>query len=283
MKSISIFNMTKNESAWIGFHVMSVKDFVSEFVYYDSSTDGTTEILEYLRDKKGINIRLFKNRDVKNLQDDYVDLSNEIMRQCKSDYLWYCHPDMILDPSSINKTSGRAYCYSVAMRSYAGDPLGKVFEFEKGRAKAWKSIMQNGFGLHYYGHYGAHNEDMYFGQITGNSHELFSDFKSYPYAIKDSGFLMHHFSDLRTPKRRLSRMISCLKNQNHPEERAQMLAKVHPRVTLQENNDVFPGFKLTEVTDLPEVFGRYVGEFAQILGKKPEEFMYIPTKEAVNV
>lgn len=283
MKTIGVWSIVKNEVPWIGFHVLSLKDVVREFVYFDSSTDGTTEILEYLRDKKGLPIKLFKNRDVSNLKDHYVEVSNEAMGNIKSDFVWFCHPDMWL-ASDAGGFRGDALAYFVNLKSIAGEPGGDLFEFTKGRSGRWKAIMANKFGLHYNGHYGSADEDMYFRDITGNAHTCFEEMESYPFEVKDSGLHLLHFSDVRTEERRLQRMVSCLLNQ-HPQmtpEKAIELAKTHPRVTL----DCSAGFKthyfeMKPFDGVPEVFYQYADELAAVMGKTPEEAFYIKCRERV--
>ncbi len=279
---LGAFCITKNEAQWIGFSIMSTKDFVDEYVYFDgNSHDGTVELLKYIKDKYQVNIKVFEDQDPKDLQDDYVRVFNDCLKQVKSKYAWFLHPDMICTKRAEMHWDPMAY--SVKMRSFAGEPWDSLYEFKEGRTNRWKSIMLNDLGLHYYGHYGAGNEDMYFKDITGNEHTLYENFANYPYEIRDSGIELNHYSDVRGYARRFGRMVTCIKHQ-YPgieQKEAERLAADHPRVSFVPN-PTYGNFNLERCYEVPEVFRKYAFEFGSVVGKKPEEFCYLSLKETVN-
>ena len=216
-QTIGSFTGIKNEVQWVGFNIMSWLPHLAEMIFFDGdSTDGTVELIEYIQKhiEGGERIKLFKGQDPKDLKDDYVRVWDECLKQVKSDYALYIHPDMILTgwPRGL-KLGGLAY--TTKIRSFAGEPLGELFEFSEGRTDRWKNLMSNSLGLHYDGHYGAAYEDMYFRDITGDDHTLYPNMNSYPYEVKESGIELNHYSDVRPYSRRLGRMVSCLMNQ-HP-------------------------------------------------------------------
>lgn len=272
---LGAYTIIKNEANWVGFCVLAAKDHIGEFVYFDgNSTDGTPELLEYLRKRYGLNITIVRNQDPKDLQDDYVRVFNDCLKQVKSEYAFFLHPDMIMTKGP-NKSIPPVQAYSCNMRSFAGNPGEQIYEFVEGRTKKWKNIMQNNFGLHYFGHYGAYNEDMYFSAMTEKEHELYDDFNKYPYEVFDSGIELFHYSDVRPYPRRLNRMITCLKNQNpNADTNFEYAAKNHPRVSLQENS-VFGNFKLWPAADYPEVFTKHSDEIASLLGKSKDELLWV--------
>lgn len=234
--SIGSFTLIKNEIIWIEKHLRSWLPYLDQMVFFDgNSTDGTLEIL------RKFPVTLVENKDPKNLQDDYVKLFNECLKTLHTDLAIFLHPDMF--PISGAEELRHLYCMaaSTSMRVFGGEPNGAVFE-ETGRAKAWKNIMRlknPDLGLHYYGHYGAANEDLYFEDITGDEHIFHGEnFKRYPYPIMDSGCVIAHYSDVRPYSRRLERMISSLRNQGYSKEQAEKIAPTHPRVTLKSGDGV---------------------------------------------
>jgi glycosyltransferase involved in cell wall biosynthesis len=242
--SIGTFMLVKNENHWIAAHILRILPFVDEMVFFDgNSTDGTLEIIEAIQqnEKQGYKIKLSTDKDPKDLQDDYVRLFDQAMWSLSTDLAWFLHPDMYLqNPEQILKIrNSDAVAMSCKMRSFAGEPNGPLLEI-KGRGEAWKNIyrLRNpDLGAHYFGHYGAHNEDIYFSEITGDQHEHFgSQFNLYPYAVADSGLEVLHYSDVRNYARRYSRMVACLENQGHSKQMAISIADVHPRVTLKSGD-----------------------------------------------
>lgn len=253
--SFGTFCLIKNEIPWIAGHLISWLPHVDEMCFFDgNSTDGTLEVLKDFKAHHtfGHKITLVEDMDPKDLKDDYVRLSNECLHTLKTDYCSFIHPDMILDDPGKIKELGANFSYFTTMRSFAGDPGGQLYEILIGRGEIWKNIyrLRNpDLGLHYFGHYGAGNEDCYFSKITGNEHAFHVkqntggdgqakgiDLVGYPYAIGDSGIKISHFSDVRTYKRRFERMKRCLINQGHSEDGADIIAKNHPRVTFENKN-----------------------------------------------
>jgi glycosyltransferase involved in cell wall biosynthesis len=226
---------------------MRILPYIDQVSLFDgNSTDGTLEIIKFIRNKYpfGNKIKLVENKDPKNLQDDYVSMFNECMWNLDTDKAIFWHPDMwLVNPESLDKLKD-SDCIAAAtsMKSFAGEPNGQLYEI-KGRGERWKNIyrLRNpNFGAHYFGHYGAANEDVYFSEITGDEHNHYgSDFGFYPYPVSDFGVEVLHFSDVRPYARRLDRMKKCLRNQGHPEQRVEEIAHSHPRVTLKDGH----GFK----------------------------------------
>lgn len=280
--SLGVFTLVKNEAHWIGFSVMSVKDIVDQFVYFDgNSDDGTVELLTHIKNKYNLNIEIHTDKDPVNLKEDYVRLFNECLSKVKTDHAWFLHPDMIMTqapaPASMNSN---VLAYSVNVKSFAGDAGVRVLEIKEGRTDKWKSIMKNSMGLHYYGNYGVHNEDMYFRDITGDEYRISNDYSTYPYEVLDSGIVLNHYSDVRTKERREDRMVKILMHSDKSlsYEDALRLARTHPRVSFK-NNEAWPRFEFEEVKDHPSVFAQYAGEFASVLGRKD---FYIPIGEPVS-
>jgi glycosyltransferase involved in cell wall biosynthesis len=225
--SLGTFTLLKNEIMWIGPHIASILPFIDQMVFFDgNSTDGTKEIIKDFQQwhPRGCRITLLENKDPQNLQDAYVDLFNKCMKTLVTDFAWFLHPDMyVTNPRKIlDVKKSDAIAMSTKMTSYAGDPGGQVLQFKTGRSNRWKNIyrLRNpDLGAHYFGHYGAQNEDIYFSDITGDEHEHFGDnFKKYPYIVEESGIEVMHFSDIRPYGRRLERMKRCMLNQLVPIE-----------------------------------------------------------------
>lgn len=242
--SIGSFTLIKNEAAWIAAHLTAWLPILDRMVFFDGkSGDGTLEIIKaFQKDySHGNKIILVENKDPLNLEGDYVRLFNECLNALDTDLAFFLHPDMI--PSKVPKDFKHldgAVAASVKMRSFAGNPDGPLFEI-LGRGEVWKSIyrLRNpDLGAHYHGHYGAHNEDVYFREITGDDHTHHGqNLHIYPYEVVGSGIEILHYSDVRTPRRRYERMVKCLVNQGHPMTRAEAIAMQHPRVTLKDSPD----------------------------------------------
>ena len=238
MPTIGSFCLIKNEARFINRHIAEWLPFLDEMVFFDGgSTDGTLEILKQYADTSP-KIKLFEGKDPSDLQDDYVNLSNGAMWALGTDLAIFLHPDMFpANGETLRRLPDDLIAAAVEMESYAGDPGESIYRIE-GRGSAWKTIyrLRNpNLGAHYHGHYGAHNEDTYFSEITGDKHEHYgTDFSKYPYPVNNSGLIIKHFSDVRPYARRLDRMIKCLINQGHSPKAAQEIAPQHPRVSLKD-------------------------------------------------
>ena len=240
--SIGSFILVKNEIAWIKSHIENVAPHLDEMVFFDgNSTDGT---LEYLlkSSKKYPHIKVHKNRDPRNLKDDYTFLFDQCLRTLTTDWAIFLHPDMWVENPKKLKVIGELFgtAMSCDMVSYCGEPKKQLYRIDQGRGDSWKNIyrLRNpDLGAHYFGWYGAANEDVYFSKISGDAHHFHgTDFQKYPYDVIESGLVIHHFSDVRPYERRLSRMVSCLMNQGADKKTALKIAKEHPRVTLDSNH-----------------------------------------------
>jgi hypothetical protein len=273
---VSAFAAIKNEAHFIGYGLMSILPFVDEVVYGDgNSTDGTLELLNYIQTRHDPDgkIKVYQGMDFKDLKEDYVRVFNELMGECSGDYLWYCHPDMILTEPGIlaQKDSMKDLAYWVNMRSFAGEDLDK--EIVKGRTDKWKTLMKNDFGLHYWGVYGHTHEDMYFADITGDEHLVHKDMNAYPFDVKDSGIKISHFCECKPRKRREEKMKNVLVATDYldPSNETATFDFImnHPRVHLQNQNSKWGEFVFEDRKDpLPDVFGKYKMEFETVLGAK---------------
>lgn len=250
--SIGAFCITKNENPWIAAHLLNILPFINEACLFDgNSTDGTAEIIKAIRAEHphGWKITLYEDRDCSDMKDDYTRVFNDCLHSLSTDLALFIHPDMhITNPERISQIANSdAIALSSRMKSFAGNPGEALFEV-KGRGEAWKNIyrLRNpDLGAHYFGHYGTHNEDVYFKAITGDEHEHHAtDFSGYPYEVVDSGLDILHFSDVRTYVRRLERMKTCLRNQGRKEDRIDELAASHPRVTLKNGSALHDNFTM---------------------------------------
>ena len=229
--SIGTFILVKNEAPWIGAHLENIFPHVSEAVFYvGNSQDGMPEIISLYPAK------LVRNKDPKDLKDDYVRLFNECLHQLSTDFAIFLHPDMwVENPERMQGFMSDATALSCRVISYAGEPGGQLYRIDgDGRSSAWKNVyrLKPDLGHHYFGHYGAQNEDVYFSEITGDEHIHYGpNFRAYPYEVKDSGLIIHHFSDVRPYERRLDRMVKSMKAQGWPDP--EKSAREHPRVTLK--------------------------------------------------
>ena len=249
METIGSFIIIKNEAHWIRAHLNCWLPYLDEMVFLDgNSSDGTLEILKSFQkhDEYGTKILIVEDRDPKDLQDDYVRIFNEALRALKTDLAIFLHPDMISNNPQVlrefvDQSEGAISAFS-RMRSFAGDPGEPALEIVKGRSDRWKNIYRLNnpdLGAHYHGWYGADNEDVYFKEITGASHNTYARyFDRYPYEVLDSRLEILHFSDVRTYQRRYERMKKSLLNQNVREDFAEETAREHPRVTLKPNPSI---------------------------------------------
>ena len=241
MPSLGSFILIFNEAPFIAMHLASWLPHLSEMVFYDGgSTDGTLEIIMEFKKSHpdGRKIKLFKNKNPKNLREDYTRLFDECLHELSTDLAAFIHPDFYLEePGNLANLDG-GLSYTMSLRSFAGNPWGPLFEII-GRGEKWKNIytLRPNLGLHYMGTYGSAEEDCYYREITGNEYANYGQqFDKYPYEVVDSGAKVWHFSDVRTPSRRLERMRSVLTNQGYDKGSIYELAVNHPRVSLQSGN-----------------------------------------------
>lgn len=244
--SLGAFTLVKNENQWIAAHLLNIIPWVDEVVLFDgNSTDGTLEIIEAIQayEKHGEKIKLFRDKDPKDLRGDYVRLFDECLRSLGTDLAAFIHPDMLLvNPSQILAVKDSpAVALTTSIKSFAGEPGGELLRI-KGRQSLWKNIYRlrkPDLGAHYAGFYGAAEEDVYFSAITGNQHHHYGpDLDKYPYEIEHSGIEILHFSDVRPLSRRIGRMRSCLLNQGYSPDDAEKILAAHPRVTLKSGTDL---------------------------------------------
>jgi hypothetical protein len=278
--SLSVWSVIKNERQFIGYGLMSVLPYADEVIYFDgNSTDGTLELLDYIKGTydKDNKIKVFRDKDFKDFKEDYTRVFDECLKTCTKDHVMYLHPDMIVvDPGNLQGLDKKVLAYYVNMRSFAGEDLD--LEITKGRTDKWKTIMRNRFGLHYHGFYGAQEEDMYFGDITGTDHKLFKDFGNYPFVVQDSGAKIWHFCECKPLQRREEKMYRVITTSVEAVTHGCMMeddvhvwdaVKNHPRVHLQTQSGVFGSFMFEPRKDpLPDVFSKYKEEFEKILGGK---------------
>ena len=258
MSTTGSYTLILNEGKWIGPHLASWLPWLAEMVFYDGgSTDGTVEIIRNFQknSKHGHKIKLFEDKNPSNLREAYVEMFDKCLHDLSTDLAIFGHPDMILiDPGNLPDL-GDGLAYKSHMESFAGEPHGELLRIN-GRGEWWKHCMRlrnPDLKLHYFGFYGAANEDTYLGEITGDSHDHYgTEFHKYPYPVIDSGIRINHYSDVRTYERRLGRMTTCLIHQGHRPAIAEALAKAHPRVTLKNGN----GFSF-EPSEYPEIFNTW--------------------------
>jgi hypothetical protein len=270
---ISVISPVKNEVDFIGYSVMAVLPFIHEIVYTCApSTDGTDNLLAFIKAKyAGDRLQLHYKSDSGDFDFDPMDMEayneayNFAIRHSTGDAVWFLHPDMIVtNPEAIAKVgeSDDALAYFTHVTSYARDLKTEILA---GRAKRWKNIHRNQFGLHYYGGYGSVNEDFYHKDITGKAYRHHGqEFTEYPFEVVDSGITVNHYCELKSYSRRLEKMKRCLKTQ-HPgfdDKRIEELAMRHPRVTLENAGETFGHFEFgPSKSPTPKVFELYKDEF----------------------
>lgn len=255
---IGSFTIIRNEAEWIGGHLEMWLPILSQMVFFDgNSTDGTLEIIKDVKANHpmGDKIKLVEDKDPSDLEADYVRVFNECLNAVDAEHAAFIHPDMI--PVTHGYSLYNTPAHFMTVESYAGEPGGELLRIAKGRTDKWKNIyqMKPSLGAHYAGFYGSPEEDVYFSEITGDSHDFKSDIGLYPYKVADSGIKVLHFSDVRTYERRLGRMKSCLKNQGHNPAAVEAIAHAHPRVTLKS------GLGVEFSTDIPAESQKAIDRF----------------------
>lgn len=257
--SITAFTILKNEIDYIGYSIMSILDYVDELVYADGgSTDGTIELIEHIKKKydKDNKIKLFKNKDCKDLKKDYTRLFNWVLKQCTSDYVMFWHADMIMtNPKAFKNIKEPTIRYFINMVSFV---KGGNKYFSSGRANRWHTIYKNDYGLHQYGDYGSVHEDFYFRDITGDEHIICDLNPNLSYETQDSRLKAYHFCESKDYNRRVDKMVKSLVNCNWIKDEAIKVAKIHPRVTLKSGVYRGVNFKIKPFKGIKaEVFKKY--------------------------
>lgn len=243
--TIGSFCLVRNEAQFIKAHLNAWVPHLDEMVFFDgNSTDGTLEILK--ADKSG-KVHVYENMNPKDLTDDYTAMSNTALRALGTDLAIFLHPDMIPENlEALKSIPNDVIAATFNIKSFAGDPGDDLFEII-GRGQRWKDIYRLNnpdLGAHYFGAYGAQNEDIYFSEITGTEHMFHGQrFDKYPYPVFHSDLVINHYSDVRPYARRLERMERCLVNQGMSRESAKVAAPKHPRVSLKDGG----GFRFVKV------------------------------------
>jgi glycosyltransferase involved in cell wall biosynthesis len=265
---ISVIAPVKNEFPWLGYSIYAAAPFVHEFVYTvaSDSNDGTVELLEYLKPRFGNKLKFFISSKY---AFDPLDMAsynrayNDAVDESEGDAILYLHPDMIITKGAVLEEGPLVWWTNVT--SFAVDFHTKI---SNGRASCWKNIHAKKFGLHYYGAYGSHSEDFYFRDITGNAYKHHDDqFLKYPFEVRESGFSINHYCELKPYRRRLEKMKLCLKTQ-HPgfDDRViEQMASYHPRVILDPGNEKFGKFEFVPSDEqIPDVITKHKEEFEAI-------------------
>ncbi len=115
---------TYNEMEWVEPSLLSIKDLVDEYIVVDSSTDDTPRIVEKLRDKHGLPVKLIRIPP-----GDLVRARNIVLRNAR--YRWILHwdADFIAWPKLIEAVKKlveesdkkRYYLYYWVMLRLCGD------------------------------------------------------------------------------------------------------------------------------------------------------------------
>lgn len=261
---IAVIGPVLNEAQFIGYSIMSVWNYVEEFVYAVSpkSNDGTIDILRHIAKKYGkVRLLLQSKYDFDPHDMEAYNASfNDCIAQSRCDAVWFMHPDMIV--TKWNEPSDDSLAWWTNITSYAGD-MDTVIT--KGRCTQWKNIHRNKLGLHYFGGYGSQNEDFYHSDITFKTHKHYgSEFSKYPYQVTNSGIEVNHYCECKPYKRRLEKMKLCLKTLGFKEDAIDDVAPHHPRVSLEPSSERFGIFEFASSDKpLPEVFSKYKDEFSQ--------------------
>lgn len=271
MPKVAVIAPVYNEAPWIGYSIMAARPYVEEFVYAVSpkSNDGTIEILRHIaKNYGGVRILLQSKYDFDPMDmKAYNAAFNDCIDQTRCDATWFLHPDMVVVKGGALQEGPLAWWTNI--RSFAGDLNTQI---TKGRATRWKNIHAKKYGLHYFGGYGSVNEDFYHSDITQRSYKHYGeDFLRYPFEIADSGFVINHYCEVKSYKRRLEKMKRCLQTQ-HPNcdsKRIEEMATHHPRVTLEQSSDQFGRFEFSPSAEpIPEVITKYKDEFESLMNKK---------------
>jgi len=258
-----------NECPWIGYSILSSLETMHQFIYAldEGSDDGTKELLHHIKDKYAhekliiIDTPNFHPHDTK----AYNAAFDVCIEKATGDAVMFYHPDQVItNPERIPEIKTGPMAWTTNMTSFAGDFQTQI---TRGRAKKWKNIHANQFGLMYRGAYGSQNEDFYHADITGNTYSHYGeDLLKYPYEVADSQIEINHYCELKSYKRRLEKMKLCIQTQNPKAtpDWIETLSTNHPRVTLEPSEKMFGEFEFAKTeAPVPEVFSKYKEEFEQ--------------------
>lgn len=265
---ISVVGPVLNESPWIGFSIMAALPLVHEFVYAldENSDDGTRELLFHVKRKYAHEKLVIL--DCPNFHPSDMQAYNESFNMCiakmTGDAAFFLHPDQVIAEFPEGGLEAGPMAWYTHMTSYAGD-FNTVIS--KGRCDKWKNIHAKKMGLHYYGGYGSQNEDFYHSDVTGKSYKHYGpEFAKYPYQVTNSKIKINHYCELKSYKRRLEKMKTCLRTlyPGSSEEQIADIAALHPRVTLEQSSGQFGHFEFSKSqNEIPDVFEKYGQEFGQ--------------------
>jgi hypothetical protein len=261
MTKISVIGPVLNEVDFIGYSIMAAMSYVHEFIYAldAKSYDGTRELLHHIKEKYAHEKLIILDTPTFHPSDmvAYNGAFNKCIEKMTGDAAWFLHADMIVRDGPKDDLPP-ALAWTVDMTSYAGDFKTII---SKGRCTKWKNIHSKKFGLHYFGEYGSQNEDFYHRDITGSAYKHYgTEFSKYPFQVAESGFKIDHLCELKGYRRRLEKMMLCLKTlyPDFSEDRIEEMAVQHPRVTLEESSKQFGSFEFSESKEpINDVFEKY--------------------------
>lgn len=96
LNGISALMCTYNEEDWIEPAILSIKDLVDEYVVVDSSSDSTPEIIENVREKHGLSIKLLKTPP-----GDFIKARITALKNSSYKWLLFFDADMVLHEQAV--------------------------------------------------------------------------------------------------------------------------------------------------------------------------------------
>lgn len=94
---VSAITLSYNEEDWIRYSLLSIKDFVDEFIVMDSSTDNTPNIVKELIEKERLNIRYYYVPP-----GNIAETRNRALELSRYKWILVWDPDFVLFDDSIN-------------------------------------------------------------------------------------------------------------------------------------------------------------------------------------
>jgi glycosyltransferase involved in cell wall biosynthesis len=92
MIPISFYIVAKNEIYWIEQCLVSIRDVANEIIFVDNgSIDGTCEKVEAIKNKLGMNIKIYKEAKIL----DLADLRNFAISKCSNDWVFVWDADFV--------------------------------------------------------------------------------------------------------------------------------------------------------------------------------------------